>query len=116
MAVTTKINSGNTVIVLSSLDADYTFSTGFPKHSNGVRVRSIQYVPSGLNDICVIKDYNGSVLTSPEVFYTSSMCKFAPIYFHGRRMKFYYDVSDANNVCTASANAKVIVNLDDSLA
>jgi len=116
MAVATKINTGKTIIVIASLDSDYNYTTDFPQHSNGVRVHSIQYVPSGPGDVCVLKDYNGSVLLSPELFYTSSLCNFAPKYFGGSRVKFYYDVSDANNVCTASANAKIIVNLDDSLS
>ena len=113
MAVATKMNTGRTVVVISSLDADYNYSTDFAAYTNGVRVQSIQYLPSGLNDKCVIKDYNGSVLVSPEVFYVSSQCKFATKYFDGRRMKPYYDVSDSNNTCAASANAKIIINLDD---
>lgn len=113
MAVATKLNTGKTVIVISSLDSDYNYSTDFPDHSNGVRLQSIQFLPSGLNDVCVIKDYNGSVLVSPECFYVSSLCKFATKYFDGKRVKFYYDVSDSNNTCTASANAKIIVNIDD---
>ena len=116
MAVATKVNIGKTVIVIASLDQDWSWDTDFADYSNGVRVESIQYVPSGADDLCVVKDYNGSVLTSPEVFYVSSLCKFATKYFYGRRMKPYYDVSDTNNDCTSSPNAKLIINLDDSLA
>jgi hypothetical protein len=114
MAVATKINTGKTVIVISSLDSDYNYTTDFAAYSNGVRVQSIQFVPSGINDICVVKDNNGSVILSPEIFYVSSQCKFETKYYDGARIKLYYDVSETNT-CTASANAKIIVNLDTSV-
>ena len=111
MAIVTKTNTGNTIVTLSSLDADWSWSTVFPSHTNGIGVHSIQYIPSGLNDVCILKDYNGSVAISPEIFYVSSLCKFNIKYFDGNPLKLYYDISDTN-ACTASANAKIIVHFD----
>jgi hypothetical protein len=115
MAVATKINTGKTLIVIGSLDSDYNYTTDFADYSNGISVHSIQFVPSGINDKCVLVDNNGSVTLSPEIFMVSSQCKFETKYFGGAHIKLYYDVSDSNNTCTASANAKIVVNLDPSI-
>ncbi len=109
MAMVKTFNVGNTVLVLASLDADWTYLTDFPAYANGIRVQSIQYIPSGNNDKCMLRDITGLVASGPELFYVASPNNFAIKYFHGAKIKPAYDVSDANNTCTASENAKIII-------
>jgi hypothetical protein len=108
MAVTRTFNTGNTVITLGSLDADYNYSTDFAAFSKGIRVHSIQFVPTDKKlDVCQLKD--GSA-TGPVIFHNASLCNFETKYYGGARLKPYYDISDTNK-CTASANAKIIIIL-----
>ncbi|MHA2390290.1 MAG: hypothetical protein ACXACW_16330 [Candidatus Hodarchaeales archaeon] len=108
MAITRDLDRGNTIMVLGSLDADYYYTTDFPNHNYGVRVLKIQYVPSGLADRCLLKNASSNGVP---VMYCSSVNNFESHYFNGERLKIFYDVSDTNNVCTASANAKIIIHL-----
>jgi hypothetical protein len=108
MAITRSKDRGNTIVVLGSLDSDYYYTTDFPKHSRGIRVLKMQYVPSGLADRCILK--NASSNGAP-IMYCSSLNKFESHYFNGERLKIFYDVSDTNNVCVASENAMIIIHL-----
>ena len=114
MAITKLYGSGGTFITLGSLDEDWYWNTATPHWSQfdkGIRVHSIQFVPGSWNDTCVIKDYNGSVSTSPIVFNSASLNRHETKYFHGAVIKPFYDVSDGGNDCAASANAKIIIHL-----
>lgn len=109
MAMVRTFNVGNTVLTLASLDSDWLYSTDFPQHRQGVRIHSIQYIPSGNNDKCMLRDLTGVAASGPELFYAASPNKFAIKYFHGKQYKLGYDVSDSNNTCAASANARIII-------
>jgi hypothetical protein len=102
-------NVGNTVLVLASLDTDWTYATDFPQHAHGVRIHSIQYIPSGINDKCMLRDITGLVASGPELFYAASPNNFAIKFLGGKQYKLAYDVSDSNNTCAASGNAKIII-------
>ncbi len=108
MAVTRTTGRGNTIIVLGSLDADYYYTTDFSDHVNGIRVDKIQCVPSGPGDRFLLKNASSN---GPAIMYCSSLNNFETGHFNGESLKIFYDVSDSNNVCTASANAKIIVHL-----
>ena len=108
MAVRTKQSGGKTIFVVASLDADWNYSTNFATHVNGLRVQSIQYVPSGKADVFVLKA--GSA-TGPTICYCSSLNNFETKYFYGQSIKPFYDVSATGNYCVASANAKFIIAL-----
>lgn len=108
MAVTRNTGRGKTIIVLGSLDADYYYTTDFSSHVNGVRVDKIQYLPSGPGDRMVLKNASSN---GPIVMYCSSLNNFETGHFNGEPLKVFYDVSDSNNVCAASANAKIIIHL-----
>lgn len=107
MAVATTFNSGRTAITIASLDQDWNYSTDFADYTRGIRVESIQFVPSDEADICQLKD--GSA-TGPVIFHNASLCNFETKYYGGAKLKPYYDISDTN-VCTASASAKIIIML-----
>jgi hypothetical protein len=108
MTVTRAKDRGNTIIAIGSLDADYYYTTDFPYHSHGVRVLKIQYIPTGPADRCQLKNASS---TGMPIMYCSSLNNFETHYFNGERLKIFYDVSDANNVCTASEDAKIIIHL-----
>ena len=108
MAVKRTTGRGNTIVVLSSLDADYYYTTDFPAHTNGVRVDKIQCVPSGKGDRFLLKNASSN---GPSIMYCSSLNNFETGYFHGEQLKIFYDVSDSNNVCAASTEAHIIVHL-----
>jgi hypothetical protein len=107
MAVVITEGEGRRFITVASLDADWDYLTTFPKYLKGIRVRSIQYIPTLGTDICVLKD--GSA-TGPEIFYADGNNNHVTKYFYGKLMKPYYDVSDTN-WCNASATAKIIIDL-----
>jgi hypothetical protein len=107
MAVATTFGHGRTILTVASLDSDWTYSTDFPHHSNGIRALSVQYLPSGNADVFILKE--GSA-TGPDICYCSSLNNFETKYFFGRKIKPMYDVSDRNS-CAASANAKIIFTL-----
>ncbi len=107
MAVVITEGEGRRFITVASLDADWDYLTTFPDYIKGIRVRSIQYIPTLASDICVLKD--GSA-TGPELFYASEDNRHITKYFYGKLMKPYYDVSDLN-LCNASATAKIIIDL-----
>jgi hypothetical protein len=107
MAVATKFNTGRTIITIASLDQDWNYSTDFADYTNGMRVHSIQFIPSNLSDICQLKDGGSS---GPVIFHNASLCKFETKYYSGAKLKPYYDISDTNK-CAASANAKIIICL-----
>ena len=107
MAVKRTLNAGNTIITLSSLDGDYYYTTDFPDHSNGIRVLSIQFVPTDVADICELKDGGA---TGPVIFNAASPNKYATKYFNGAWLKPYYDISDTN-VTAASVPSKIIIHL-----
>lgn len=107
MAVTRTTGRGKTIVVLGSLDADYYYTTDFPSHINGVRTDKIQCVPSGPGDRFTLKNASSN---GPIIYYCSSLNNFEAGYFHGEQLKIFYDVSDTNNVCAASANAKIIIH------
>jgi hypothetical protein len=108
MAVTRTMGRGNTIMVLGSLDADYYYTTDFPNHSNGIRVQKIQCIPSALSDRFQLKNASSN---GPPIMYCSSLNNFETQYFEGESLKIFYDVSDTNNVCTASATANIIIHL-----
>ena len=108
MAVVTKFGEGNTVFVLASLDQDWEYSADFPAYIKGIRVRSIQYIPTGINDVAVLKC--NATSNGAEIFYNASLNKFPIKYYYGERLKPFYDVSDTNT-CTASGTAKFIIHL-----
>ena len=107
MALIRTIGTGGLYITLGSLDTDYDYTTDFPAYAKGMRVQSIEFVPSGIDDVCQVKD-GGE--TGPVIFNAASPNRFATKYFHGAVMKPFYDLSDTNT-CTASADAKIIIHL-----
>jgi hypothetical protein len=108
MALIRTIGTGGLHITLGSLDEDYTYLTDFPDYETGMRIQSIEFVPSGIDDSCQIKD-GGT--TGPVIFNSASPNRFPIKYYQGAKMKPYYDISDTSNTCTASANAKIIIHL-----
>ncbi len=108
MAVTRSKDRGNTIVVLGSLDADYYYTADFPNHAYGIRVLKIQCIPTGPADRFLLKNASSNGLP---VMYCSSLNNYEAHYFDGERLKIFYDVSDTNNVCTASADAKIIIHL-----
>ena len=108
MAVTRTKSRGNSIVVLGSLDADYYYTTDFSTHTRGVRVLKVQCIPTGKGDRFLLK--NASSNGAP-IMYCSSLNNFESQHFNGEYLKLFYDVSDSNNVCTASASAKIIVHL-----
>ena len=108
MAVTRAKDRGDTIVVLGSLDADYYYTTDFPAHDHGVRVLKIQCIPTGPADRFLLKNASSNGVP---IMYCSSLNSFEAQYFNGERLKIFYDVSDTNNVCTASANAKIVIHL-----
>jgi hypothetical protein len=108
MAVSRTVNAGHTFITIGSLDSDYNYTTDYPDHSNGIRVHSIEFVPSGwATDVCQIKDGGAS---GPVIFNAASLNRYQIKYFNGAWLKPYYDISDTNK-CVASATAKIIIHL-----
>jgi hypothetical protein len=113
MAVATITNAGKTMISIASLDQDWNYSTDFPDHANGIRVVSMQYIPSDwTTDVCQIKDGGA---TGPVIFNAASQNRYEIKYFHGAWVKPYYDISDTNK-CVASANAKILIHLGGFLS
>lgn len=110
MAVATNFSDGRRIFVLASPEADWNYLTDFPKYTNGIKVDSIQFIPSAYNtNIAIIKD--GSE-TGPEIFYCASPNRFATKYFYGKRLKPYVDATPSCNY-GASVNAKFIFTLSD---
>ncbi len=108
MAVTRSKDRGNTIVVLGSLDADYYYTSDFPNHNHGIRVLKVQCIPSGPGDRFLLKNASSN---GPPIMYCSSLNNFEVQHFHGERLQIFYDVSDSNNVCLASASAKLIFHL-----
>ena len=107
MAVTRTTDRGNSIMVLGSLDADNAYTTDFPTQNRGISVNHIQYLPTGPGDRLLLKSASSNGIP---LMYCSSLTNFAPVYFSGEHLKIFYDVSDSNNVCSASANAKIIIH------
>jgi hypothetical protein len=108
MAVATLLGTGRMTISIASLDQDWDYATDFADYTKGIRVHSIEFVPSDwTTDICQIKDGGA---TGPVVFNSASANRYHIKYFHGAWLKPYYDISDTNK-CVASANAKIIIHL-----
>ncbi len=108
MAVTRDKDRGDTIVVLGSLDADYYYTSDFPNHSYGIRVLKVQCIPTGPGDRFLLKNASSNGVP---VMYCSSLNSFESQHFNGERLKIFYDVSDTNNVCNASATAKIIIHL-----
>lgn len=109
MGTTTRTTGmGKSIIVLGSLHSDYNYTTDFPTHSHGIRVLKVQCIPSGPGDRFQLK--NASAGGAP-IMYCSSLNNFEAQYFNGEQLKIFYDVSDVNNVCTASGTAKIFIHL-----
>lgn len=108
MAVTKLFGTGRMCITIASLDQDWDYVTDYPDYSKGVRVHSIEYIPSDwTTDVCQIKDGGA---TGPVIFNAASVNRYHVKYFHGAWLKPYYDISEANK-CVASATAKIIIHL-----
>jgi len=108
MAITRTTNAGHTFITLGSLDEDYNYTSDYPDHANGIRVHSIQFVPSDwTTDVCEIKDGGD---TGPVIFNAASLNRYGVKYFHGAWLKPYYDISNSNK-CVASTGARIIIHL-----
>ncbi len=108
MAVATLLASDRTYISIASLDQDWNWATEFPDYNNGIRVISIQYIPSDwTTDVCQLKS-DGD--TGPVIFHAASLNRYHIKYFNGARVKPYYDISDTNK-CVASANAQIIIHM-----
>lgn len=108
MAVATLIGTGKMAITIASLDQDWNYTTDFPDYSKGVRVHSIEFIPSDWTiDVCQIKDGGAS---GPVIFNSASINRYPVKYFQGAWLKPYYDISDTNK-CLASASAKIIIHL-----
>ncbi len=108
MAVTRTLDRGGTIIVLGSLDADYYYTTDFSTFVRGLRVDKIQCIPTGPADRFLLKNASSNGIP---IMYCSSLNNFETQYFNGEQLKIFYDVSDTNNVCTASATAKIVIHL-----
>lgn len=98
-----------TTFEVASLDANWTMANETHITSaKGIRIKSIWFVPSGANDVMVIRD--GSA-TGPRMFYGIALNASEPIRwsYDGAIKKPYIQQSDLT--LAASANARVIFDL-----
>jgi len=110
VAVKQTFGAGRTVIVVASPDADWNYTASLSEFSLGLRVHSIQFVPSNyMTNVAYVKD--GSA-TGVVTFYAASPNQFATKYFHGKTLKPYIDATPLGNY-TATVNAKFIFTLAD---
>ncbi len=56
MANTVTEGDGQRFVTISVIASDWDWRTTFPDHANGIRVRSIQFIPSATTDIMVLRD------------------------------------------------------------
>ena len=107
MALVITQSDGARFITLASLDSDWAWTTTFPQHVNGMRVRHIQFVPSDVADVLVLKD--GSA-TGPVIAHCASLNKFPPVYFNGKKIKPFFDVSECTVTDDSKTGAKLIIS------
>lgn len=111
MSNTTTIK-GN-VIVVTGLDADWDGMAEctdllYYQNLGGMKVASIRFDPSAQNDLMVLKEGSAA---GPVIFKRKAASAYdnEPIYYAGRRMRPYIDISE----CTLSvaASAGVVIEL-----
>lgn len=105
----TVTRSGN-VVILTTLDADWVWTTTFASDTSGIRVHSIQFNPSAVGDICIIKEATD---TGPQIFKVKCADTYDQRvkYFDGARLKPVFDLSDST--IGVAANASIIIILTD---
>lgn len=107
MALVITQSDGARFVTLASLDGDWAWTTTFPQHVNGMRVRHIQFTPSAPTDVFSLKD--GSA-TGPVIAYCASPTSYNPIYFNGKKVKLFFDVSDCTITDDSKTGAKLIIS------
>jgi hypothetical protein len=56
MANTVTVGDGQRFVTISKIASDWDWRTTFPDYINGIRVRSIQFIPSAPTDVMVLRD------------------------------------------------------------